>query len=98
MIGFTRALAIELKDTGIRVNCICPGSVMSEMTLREAAAFCETDGTRPEVILKAWQDAIPLGRWVMPQDVADIAVMMASEYTDYMTGQAINISGGQTMI
>lgn len=71
---------------------------MSEMTLREAAAFCETDGTRPEVILKAWQDAIPLGRWVMPQDVANIAVMMASEYTDYMTGQAINISGGQTMI
>ncbi|MGI6005967.1 MAG: SDR family NAD(P)-dependent oxidoreductase [Ruminococcus sp.] len=45
-----------------------------------------------------WQSAIPLGRWVTPQDVADTAVLLASDYTDYMTGQAINISGGQTMI
>lgn len=97
VIGFTRALAMELKDTGIRVNCFCPGSVMSEMTLREAQAVYELDGIEPEESLKEWQAAIPLGRWVTPEDVADIAVFLASDYAEYMTGQAINISGGQTM-
>ena len=98
VIGFTRALAMELKDTGIRVNCFCPGSVMSDMTMREAQAVYEIDGIDPEESLKAWQADIPLGRWVTPEDVADIAVLLASDYTDYMTGQAVNISGGQTMI
>lgn len=97
VIGFTRALAIELKDTGIRVNCFCPGSVMSEMTMREAQAVYELDGIEPEQSLKDWQAAIPLGRWVTPEDVADIAVFLASDYAEYMTGQAVNISGGQTM-
>lgn len=97
VIGYTRALAIELKNTGIRVNCFCPGSVMSDMTLREAQAFYEIDGIEPEESLKAWQADIPLGRWVTPEDVADIAVFLASDYAEYMTGQAINISGGQTM-
>lgn len=97
VIGFTRALAMELKDTGIRVNCFCPGSVMSEMTMREAQAVYELDGIDPDQSLKDWQAAIPLGRWVTPEDVADIAVFLASDYAEYMTGQAINISGGQTM-
>ena len=97
VIGFTRALAMELKDTGIRVNCFCPGSVMSEMTMREAQAVYEIDGIQPEDSLKAWQADIPLGRWVTPEDVADIAVFLASDYAEYMTGQAVNISGGQTM-
>ena len=97
VIGFTRALAMELKDTGIRVNCFCPGSVMSEMTMREAQSVYELDGIEPEQSLRDWQAAIPLGRWVTPEDVADIAVFLASEYAEYMTGQAINISGGQTM-
>ena len=97
VIGFTRALAMELKDTGIRVNCFCPGSVMSEMTMREAQAVYELDGIEPEQSLRDWQAAIPLGRWVTPEDVADIAVFLASEYAEDMTSQAINISGGQTM-
>ncbi|MGI6011574.1 MAG: SDR family NAD(P)-dependent oxidoreductase [Ruminococcus sp.] len=98
VIGFTRSLAMELKDTGIRVNCICPGSVMNEMTLGEAREFARIEGEDPAAILESWRAAIPLGRWVTPQDVADTAVLLASDYTDYMTGQAVNISGGQTMI
>lgn len=98
VIAFTRGLAMELKDTGIRVNCICPGSVMSEMTLREAQSFQKITGIDPETILESWKSSIPLGRWVTPEDVADIAVFLASDYTSYMTGQSINISGGQTMI
>lgn len=97
VIGYTRALAIELKDTGIRVNCFCPGSVMSEMTMREAQAILELDGIPVDESLRDWQAGIPLGRWVTPEDVADIAVFLASDYAEYMTGQAVNISGGQTM-
>lgn len=97
VIGFTRSLAMELKDTGIRVNCFCPGSVMGEMTMREAEAIMELDGVSVEELLKAWQADIPLGRWVVPEDVAQTAVFLASDYAEYMTGQAINITGGQTM-
>lgn len=97
VIGFTRALAMELKDTGIRVNCFCPGSVMSEMTMREAQAYLELNGVPIEESIKMWEKDIPLGRWVTPEDVAKIAVFLASDYAEYMTGQAVNISGGQTM-
>ena len=71
---------------------------MSEMTLREAQSFQKITGIDPETILESWKSSIPLGRWVTPEDVADIAVFLASDYTSYMTGQSINISGGQTMI
>lgn len=97
VIGYTRALAMELKDENILVNCFCPGSVMSDMTLREAQDVYRLDGIDPERSLKEWQSAIPLGRWVTPEDVADIAVFLASDYAGYMTGQAVNITGGQTM-
>ncbi|MGI6117103.1 MAG: SDR family NAD(P)-dependent oxidoreductase [Bilifractor sp.] len=97
VIGFTRALAIELKDDNILVNCFCPGSVMSDMTMREAQAALDAHGIPIEESLKEWQRAIPLGRWVTPEDVADIAVFLASDYSGYMTGQAVNITGGQTM-
>lgn len=97
VIGFTRALAMELKDTGIRVNCFCPGSVMSEMTMREAQAYLELNGVPIADSIEAWQKDIPLGRWVTPEDVAKTAVFLASDYAEYMTGQAVNITGGQTM-
>ena len=97
VIGFTRSLAIELKDDNILVNCFCPGSVMSDMTMREAEAFKAAHGTPIEESIANWQKAIPLGRWVTPEDVADIAVFLASEYSGYMTGQAVNITGGQML-
>lgn len=97
VIGLTRAMAMELKHTGIRVNCFCPGSVMSEMTMREAQAYLELNGVPIEESIQAWQKDIPLGRWVTPEDVAKTAVFLASDYAEYMTGQAVNITGGQTM-
>ena len=98
VIAFTRSLAMELKDTGIRVNSFCPGSVMGDMTIREAQAFSELDGIPVDRILEQWQAGIPLGRWVTPEDVAKVAIFLASDYAEYMTGQAVNITGGQTLI
>ncbi|WP_053351534.1 SDR family NAD(P)-dependent oxidoreductase [Leucobacter musarum] len=97
VIGFTRSLAIELKDTGIRVNSICPGSVLSEMTYREAAEAEELLGVPAAESLREWESNVPLGRWVTPEDVAKTAVFLASDYAEFMTGQAVNITGGETL-
>lgn len=97
VIGFTKGLALELCKDNILVNCFCPGSVMTDMTRREAVWAAERGGGEPEDYIAQWQSAIPLGRYAEPEDIANIAVFLASEYASYMTGQAINISGGQEM-
>ncbi|MCD8349855.1 MAG: SDR family oxidoreductase [Planctomycetaceae bacterium] len=97
VIGFTKGLALELAEYNIRVNSFCPGSVMTDMTRREAQWASEINGGEPEEILKEWEKAIPLGRYATPDDIAMAAVFLASPYADYMTGQAINVSGGQEM-
>lgn len=97
VIAFTKGLALELAEDNIRVNCFCPGSVMTDMTRREANWAAEREGGEPEDYIKLWQKAIPLGRYADPYDIAKIAIFLASDLSDYMTGQAINISGGQEM-
>ena len=97
VIGFTKGLALELADDNIRVNSFCPGSVMTDMTRREAVWASEINGGDPDDILKQWEKAIPLGRYATPEDIAKVAVFLASDYAEYMTGQAINVSGGQEM-
>lgn len=97
VIGFTKGLALELCKDNILVNCFCPGSVMTDMTRREAQWASERNGGEPEDYIKLWEDAIPLSRYAQPEDIANIAVFLASDYASYMTGQAVNISGGQEM-
>ena len=97
VIGFTKGLALELCKENILVNCICPGSVMTDMTRREAGWAAERNGGKPQDYLEQWERAVPLGRYACPEDIADVAVFLASEYASYMTGQAVNVSGGQEM-
>lgn len=97
VIAFTKALALELAKDNIRVNCFCPGSVMTDMTRREAQWASELSGEDPADIIAKWESFIPLGRYALPDDIANIAVFLASDMADYMTGQAVNISGGQEM-
>lgn len=97
VIGFTKGLALELCKDNILVNCFCPGSVMTDMTRRESVWAAERNGGKPEDYIKQWESAVPLGRYATPEDIANAAVFLASEYASYMTGQAINVSGGQEM-
>ena len=87
VISLTRVSAIELGEHGIRVNCICPGYVLTEM-----GAASRT----PEMVAK-WCAMSPLGRCAEPSDVADMAVFLASDQARYCTGQAMNVSGGMVM-
>lgn len=97
VILFTKGLALELAPHNILVNSICPGSVMTDMTVKESEWASQMTGEEPEEILKKWESAIPLKRYAKPDDIANVAVFLASEYSSYMTGQAINVTGGQEM-
>lgn len=86
MIGFTKSVAKELGSRGITVNAIAPG-------------FIETDMTEvlSDKIREQFLNSIPLKRAGNAEDVANAAVFLASEYSNYITGQVINIDGGMVM-
>ena len=83
LVGLAKSLAKEMGPRGIRVNCIAPGFIDTDMT----AAL-------PEEIRKEWEKQIPLRRCGRPEDVADVALFLASDMSSYVTGQVINCCGG----
>jgi NAD(P)-dependent dehydrogenase (short-subunit alcohol dehydrogenase family) len=87
VISLTRVAAMELGPHQIRVNCICPGYVLTEMGA----------GTRTPEMVAAWSAKSPLGRLAETGDVARMALFLASEQGGYCTGQAMNVSGGMVM-
>jgi meso-butanediol dehydrogenase/(S,S)-butanediol dehydrogenase/diacetyl reductase len=98
VILLTRTLALELAKYDILVNCVCPGNVWTDMTAQEAVWTSERTGKSFEEIKKEWAEVVPLKRYATPLDVARIFVFLASEYADYLTGDALNVTGGLTMI
>jgi len=97
MIGFTRALALELIDRGITVNTVCPGWVDTDMArqgINEAAANL---GVTPEQFKAQSIAAVPIRRFLDADEVAELVCYLASDLAKGITGQAINICGGQTM-
>jgi 7-alpha-hydroxysteroid dehydrogenase len=88
MISMTRTLAVELAPRGITVNCIAPGVVVTEM-LRETMNISEEDAKRN------FSQVIPLGRTGTPEDCAAAAVFFASPAAEWITGQYIDVAGGQ---
>lgn len=91
VVGLTRALAMDHAAEGIRVNCICPALVETEMVrgLYEKVAD-------PQAALRARLATLPLGRLGKPEDVANLAVFLASEESSWLTGAALPLDGGLT--
>ena len=87
VVALTRAAALEWGPHGITANAICPGYVLTEM----GAA------TRTQEQVDAWSAKSPLGRLGSPDDVAGLAAYLASDDGSYVTGQALNITGGMVM-
>ncbi|MCM1506900.1 MAG: 3-oxoacyl-ACP reductase FabG [Ruminococcus flavefaciens] len=86
IIGFTKALAKEVAPSGIRVNCVSPGFIMTEMNSRFTDE--ELDGIKEE---------IPLGFFGTPEHVADTVSFLSSDKAEYITGQVIAINGGMVI-
>ncbi len=97
IIGFTRALALEVAERGITVNAICPGWVETEMAEQGMAETAAALGMSAEAFRKQALAAVPLQRMLDPKEIADLAVYLASDAAAGMTGQAINLCGGQVM-
>ena len=97
VIMLTKVMASELAGNGVRVNAICPGQIATDLEKwrfgLEAQFFESTIEEREAEMCKT----IPLGRIGRPDEVGDLVVFLASDRSSYMTGQAINITGGQLM-
>jgi len=97
VLGFTKTMAIELAKEQILVNAVCPGIVETDMKRRERIEGGLLRGMTAEEILAEDRSQVPLGRTAEPEDVANVVLFLASPLSSYMTGQAINVTGGMTM-
>ncbi|HKF64336.1 MAG TPA: SDR family NAD(P)-dependent oxidoreductase [Dongiaceae bacterium] len=97
VVGFTQALAREVAKHGIRVNCVCPGFVRTSMQEREIAWEGKLRGMTPEAVRAEYVALTPLARIQEPEDVADIVLFLASDLARFLTGEAVNASGGVLM-
>lgn len=97
VLGFTKTMAVELAKSNITVNAVCPGIVETDMKRRERVIGAEVRGMTPEEIEIEDNSQVPLGRTAQPIDVAKVVLFLASDLSDYLTGQAINVTGGMTM-
>ncbi|MDP6706764.1 MAG: SDR family NAD(P)-dependent oxidoreductase [Alphaproteobacteria bacterium] len=91
VVGLTQSLAMEIAAKGIRVNAICPGTIGETQMRAESDALCKALGL-PTADDR--EHLIPMGRQGRPEDVARVAAFLASDDAAYMTGQAINVTGG----
>jgi NAD(P)-dependent dehydrogenase (short-subunit alcohol dehydrogenase family) len=94
VVGFSASLALEVAKYNITVNCVCPGLVQTGMQTREIAWEAKLRGLTEEQVRQEYVAMTPLGRLEQPEDVAKLVSFLASEDSDFMTGQAINITGG----
>jgi NAD(P)-dependent dehydrogenase (short-subunit alcohol dehydrogenase family) len=97
IIGLTRTMALEMGPFKINVNAVCPGYIDTELMREGHVKMAEAAGVSVEDIVAEKIKNIPLGRGGTPEDVAGVVAFLCSKDADYMTGQAINISGGWEM-
>lgn len=101
LLGIVQSFAIELAKYKINVNAICPGAIVTEIYVKTVRKDVRELGiSREEAIAKAYADeiaTIPMGRVGQPSEVAGLVAFLASNESDHMTGQAVNLTGGQYM-
>ena len=98
-IGLTQSIALDLAPHGIRVNAVCPGNLLDGTLWQESLfeQYGRTQGLSMEEVRKKYESQVPLGRGCTYEDVCNVVAFLASEEASYMTGQAINVTGGQEM-
>ena len=95
MIGMTRALASEFGGHGITVNAVCPNHVTTGLGAKQNEYYANRQGLSVDDFLAAMRDKIPLGRPGLVTDTAAAVAFLASDDASYVTGEAMNVSGGE---
>jgi meso-butanediol dehydrogenase/(S,S)-butanediol dehydrogenase/diacetyl reductase len=97
VVGFTQGLAREMAEHGIRVNCVCPGFVKTGMQSREVEWEASLRKMTPKAVIDEYVSLTPLGRLEEPEDVAKTVLFLASDLAGFVTGEALNVTGGVRM-
>jgi sorbitol-6-phosphate 2-dehydrogenase len=98
IIGLTQSMAMDLAAFGVRVNAVCPGNVFSTPMWESLfEPYAKKLGIPVERVREHYNEKVPLGRECRVEDIANVVVFLASDEASYMTGQAINVTGGQEM-
>lgn len=97
LIGLTRTSAIDLAVKGIRVNAVCPNHVTTDMGRQQSEYFSSLRGMTPEAYRASIAERIPLGRVGEPNDTAAAVAFLVSDDAAFITGEAMNVSGGEEM-
>ncbi|MBO2457459.1 3-oxoacyl-ACP reductase FabG [Actinomadura violacea] len=94
VVGFTKALGLELAKTGVTVNAVCPGYVETPMAERVRQGYAAAWDTSEAAVLERFQAKIPLGRYSTPDEVAGIVGYLVTDTAASITAQALNVCGG----
>jgi len=97
VISMTKSLALAHAADGIRVNCVCPGFVETDMWTYVSREQGKLMGLTPEEFTRQRASQVPLGRMERPEDVANVIGFLVSSKSAYMTGQALSVDGGLVM-
>lgn len=98
-IGLTQSIALELAEFNVRANAICPGNLLDSPLWVNSlySQYAKKWGITEEEVRQRYVDQVPMKRGCTYDDVANVMVFLASDQSSYMTGQAINVTGGQEM-
>lgn len=98
-IGLVQSVALEMAEKGVRVNAVCPGNLLNSPLWTESLfkQYAKNQGITEAEVRKKYIDQVPMKRPCEYEDVCNVVVFLASDQSSYMTGQAINVTGGQEM-
>jgi sorbitol-6-phosphate 2-dehydrogenase len=98
-VGHTQSLALELADKGIRINSIMPGNLLDSPLWVNSLykQYAKNQGITEEEVREKYTNQVPMKRGCQYDDISNMVVFLASDNSSYMTGQALNVTGGQIM-
>ena len=102
LINFAQCAAKDLAPFGVRVNSLCPGMVKTALNRSVYESWASRQAPEARLSYEEWagekvRTIVPLGRWQSPEDIAHMAVFLASDRAENVTGQTINVDGGYVM-
>jgi sorbitol-6-phosphate 2-dehydrogenase len=98
-IGLTQSIALDLAEYGVRVNAVCPGNLLDSPLWVNSlySQYAKKWGISEAEVRQRYIDQVPMKRGCTYEDVCNVLVFLASDQSSYMTGQAVNVTGGQEM-